>query len=663
MLILLNCLATDQSLNKKQYLIMKDTQLIKVKMIFCLQLLFFSLISCNKKNNTLIYSLHKAGNNKQELEKVLDFYKSNPADSLKYKAAVFLIENMPNHSFRKPVEGFQSAFDSIENYPKDSKRRDVFEKILDSVSKTVVSKDSKEILDIEYLTSDFLINNIELAFKAWERIPKDKRASFDDFCNFILPYRNSDEPLEKNSREKLFKKYAWVHELLDKGASLKTVVDSVTSGFDYINLPKIRNYYPVALTMSQIEKAKFGLCDDGVNYYVNVFRALGIVSAKEMVTHWGSHPSSGHSWIYTKYGKEEYATDVGGGHEDLKIKLKEESIPKVLRLTYKNQKNLFPVPLAIDVTNEYVPTVNLTVKNKLQKSILQPVISVFDKSQEWSIVSFGTYEKGILHYPNMGINVVYIAASIDNNNFHPVNYPFYIDNRKQIHYFKPTKKNIDSVGLTRKIGLSTPRNRTKIDWIQNLNGGLFEGANNPEFNNSKIIYQISNLNSVQLQKIKINSTEKFKYVRFNANGKEAFLSSLFFYGQKGQKLDGEVFEKCSFIKDWGKGTGAFDDNLYTYSGGKDFFIGLKFSEPKSIGSIEFQARNDENHIIKGEEYELFYWDKKWKSLGIQIAQDTVIYYNTPENSLLWLKNNTRGNEEHVFFINRNIKQYWPSFDN
>lgn len=635
----------------------------KIKPIIYLQLVFLILTSCNKKNNTLKDVLDKAGNNKQELEKVLDYYKANPADSLKYKAAVFLIKNMPYHSFIKPIEGFQGAFDSIQNYPKNNTRRDVFGKILDSVSQNVVIKNEVKTLDIEYVKFNYLINNIELAFKAWYRIPKNKRASFDDFCNYILPYRNSDEPLDPNSRKKLLKKYSWVYDFLDKGASLKSVVDSVTSGFGYINMIQIRKYYPIPLSIAQIEKAKFGLCDDGVNYYVNVFRALGIVCAKDMVTHWGNHPYSGHSWVYTKYGKEEYSTDVGGGHDNLKTKLKRESIPKVLRLTYKNQKNLFPVPLTIDVTNEYVSTVNVDVENELQKSILQPVICVFDKSQEWSVVSFGTYDKGILHYPNMGINTVYIAASIDNNSFHPVNYPFFIDNRKQIHYFEPTKKYIDSVGLTRKIGLSTPRNRTKIDWIKNLNDGIFEGANNPNFKNAKIIYQISNLNSVQLQKIKINTIEKFKYVRFNANGKESYLSSLRFYDKNGQKLDGKVFEESSFIKDWGNGTGAFDDNLYSFSGGKDFFIGLKFSEPKSIGSIEFQARNDENHIIKEEEYELFYWNKKWKSLGIQIAKDTVIYYNTPENSLLWLKNNTRGNEEHIFFINKDKKQYWPGFDN
>jgi hypothetical protein len=41
--------------------------------------------------------LKRAGGNRPELEKVLQHYSVNPGDSLKYKAAVFLIENMPGH--------------------------------------------------------------------------------------------------------------------------------------------------------------------------------------------------------------------------------------------------------------------------------------------------------------------------------------------------------------------------------------------------------------------------------------------------------------------------------------------------------------------------------------------------------------------------------------
>ena len=44
-------------------------------------------------------ALQSAENNRKELEKVLCHYQKNPADSLKYKAACFLIENMPFYTY------------------------------------------------------------------------------------------------------------------------------------------------------------------------------------------------------------------------------------------------------------------------------------------------------------------------------------------------------------------------------------------------------------------------------------------------------------------------------------------------------------------------------------------------------------------------------------
>ena len=63
----------------------------------------FSLIllcSCiGKKQSELEQALLLAGDNRAELEKVLKRYSTDPADSLKYRAACFLIENMPGYHY------------------------------------------------------------------------------------------------------------------------------------------------------------------------------------------------------------------------------------------------------------------------------------------------------------------------------------------------------------------------------------------------------------------------------------------------------------------------------------------------------------------------------------------------------------------------------------
>ena len=104
-------------------------------------------MACSSENQWLDTALNLAGDNRAELQKVLDRYKEEDGD--KYRAACFLIENMP----------FHGAYEG----------------------KTV--------------DSAFLVNHIEWAFKVWREQPWGKHVDFDTFCEYILPYRIGDEPL------------------------------------------------------------------------------------------------------------------------------------------------------------------------------------------------------------------------------------------------------------------------------------------------------------------------------------------------------------------------------------------------------------------------------------------------------------------------------------
>lgn len=615
----------------------RQEKTILIKSAFFIWML--SCFSC-KNESRLEMALGLAGDNRAELENELSHSKQNPSDSLKYKAAVFLIENMSYHNYRPVLSEYDRLFDSIQNYPFDVSRKGVFDKMLDSFTGTVRVPKASLLNDIKNVKSDFIINNIELAFKSWYRITEENRASFDEFCNYVLPYRSDNEPLEFSSRESLLKKYSWVYKYIDKKHGLKFVVDSIASEFAFKSLVKISEYYPQPLSISQIEKSRMGLCDDGVNYLVNVFRALGIVSAKDMVPHWGNHHGSGHSWIYVKYGKEEYSTNVQGGN-DLKVSYKNESVPKVFRKTFAYNKTSSSNPLVIDVTNTYVKTINLKVENIFDVPVSRPVICVFDRNKGWVPVAKGISKDGYeVFFKEIGGNVLYVVASINENKIECFNYPFYIDAEGDVTFFKPKRSVQDSIILTRKYGLSTPRNKSKLNWLQALNGSFFEGSDEPSFKNSTKLYEISNLNSTQVNSIDIKIKEQFKYVRFNSNGKVSWLAKLAFFDKAGVLLQGDVIKNNTVNLMWENG--AYDDDPLSFSGGENFTLGLKFDKPKTIGSIKFQSRNDDNHINIGEDYELFYWNKGWRSLGIQRAKDTVLYYDAPENALLWLQNRTKG---------------------
>lgn len=65
----------------------------KLKRLVLQGVVILLLVSgCGNRPDRLEYALEFAGKNRAELEKVLEYYKGN---SLKYRAACFLIENMP----------------------------------------------------------------------------------------------------------------------------------------------------------------------------------------------------------------------------------------------------------------------------------------------------------------------------------------------------------------------------------------------------------------------------------------------------------------------------------------------------------------------------------------------------------------------------------------
>lgn len=77
--------------------------------------------------------------------------------------------------------------------------------MLDSVKKISQNKSPTRIYDVHSLDAHILIENIDLAFKAYKYLPV-KRADFKTFCNYILPYRNKDEPIEPDVQKNLWKR-------------------------------------------------------------------------------------------------------------------------------------------------------------------------------------------------------------------------------------------------------------------------------------------------------------------------------------------------------------------------------------------------------------------------------------------------------------------------
>ena len=184
--------------------------------LFLLSLLL--AVACqNNYSPELKSALQLAGSNRQELKSVLSHYGRDRADSLKFRAACFLIENMQWHYGPqiKPSGRFWELFlleDSlvtlrelnpgIEKYEQAARGYKLGAKkmlIRKAIEESVLNYEMQS--DLQTLSSGFLIENIEAAFHVWGR-DWNKDLSFEDFCEYVLPYRFHDEAVYP-VREKL----------------------------------------------------------------------------------------------------------------------------------------------------------------------------------------------------------------------------------------------------------------------------------------------------------------------------------------------------------------------------------------------------------------------------------------------------------------------------
>ena len=112
-------------------------------------------------------------------------------------------------------------------------------------------RDTRKVYDAEVITADYLIDNIDHAFEVWGKRPWAKYYSFDDFCEYVLPYRIANEPLEA-WRRVYYDRYAATVDSMYGGSDVLEVVKAVRKKFKeegfiwntHFSLPALRRSVP-----------------------------------------------------------------------------------------------------------------------------------------------------------------------------------------------------------------------------------------------------------------------------------------------------------------------------------------------------------------------------------------------------------------------------------
>ena len=161
---------------------------ISKKTATLLMLCLTFLCSCEQKVDQ---ALKLAGDNRQELEKVLDHFKNDP-DPLKYESAKFLIENMPYHHalYGEIADQYAKAYAAMGTHAVEFR-----DSVVDAETKQLTGQAVMKVSDIRKIKAEFLIKAIDDACDLWAKVNWKNEYDQSTFFNYVLPYRLSDEPV------------------------------------------------------------------------------------------------------------------------------------------------------------------------------------------------------------------------------------------------------------------------------------------------------------------------------------------------------------------------------------------------------------------------------------------------------------------------------------
>jgi hypothetical protein len=654
--------------------------IMKNKLFCLLSVLFF--FSCQvEQNNYLEKTLIFADKNRSELEKVLFFYSKNPADSLKYKAAVFLIENMPGHFSYKNQEWLSAYYNELDtavslNYDNETNQR-----IIERISAKYQSyKAQQTVLDIQIITSEFLINNIEQAFAVWQNGEWATHVSFSDFCEYILPYKVTElQPLDnwrEYAKEMLKGDVDLLHycDLYNNSAfQAATSVSKEIIKLNQQDLPFGGIQSIPVKNIRTIGKMPFGACEDYSVLALAVMRSKGIPVMEDFTPQWPFQPQ-GHTWNVILTNKGHNMIFSAGSSNPGELHNPDTKMAKVFRRTYAINREIEKIHLSKDyvppafsnchikdVTDEYMVTSDVEIKipqtfsNKYQYAYL----AVFD-NKDWIPVHYGKVSGKKVKFEKMGRNCMYLPVFYDEHGVVPFSSPFFMTSLRLARQYKINGTETQTISVYRKYFIASHC----YEVGERMKGGIFEAANRADFMDAVLVYQIPDF-TVQSGMVRIDTLSTlYRYWRYRGPDYSfCNVGELYFYQGGNQKPVYVKIIGTEGSKPINNKEVAFDgdpltlfDSKYSVGG----WVGLDFGKPVKIDHISYTPRGDGNDITPGDIYEFLYWsDDHWISLGKQEATDIKLAYeNVPMNTIYWVRNLSRGRDERIFTYEGGKQVFW-----
>lgn len=397
-------------------------------------------------------AIDSAGKNGAELEKVIAHYRT-VGDSLKFEAALFLIGNMPGHGYAtydlKDTAGNVVAFD-VGVFPTYDSLTRAFGAL--EAEHGVLDFEKNELQpDLETIGAGYLIDQIDLAFRAWRERPWAAHLSFDDFCQYVLPYRGSNEPLEP-WREYFFERYAHLGDSMVDSSDPTEAASLINNDImTYFTFDPRYYYHPTDQGLAEMLRTGVGRCEDMTNLSIYAMRANGLAVTSDYTPAWAD-AGNNHAWnaILTRDGKvtpfmgaEANPGRYGLAHRPAKVYRKTFAQQKDNLVFQKHKQEKLAPWLSgksyVDVTEHYSDlciSINVELDKPAPDSVDITYLCVFN-SGEWKPIHWARIDDGTAVFDRMSGGLLYLPALYLNEEVVPYGAPLVYRSEFDAQHFQP----------------------------------------------------------------------------------------------------------------------------------------------------------------------------------------------------------------------------------
>lgn len=599
------------------------------------------LQGCRQGSEQLVAALKCSGTNRAELEKILNHYAQDPADSLKWKSAVFLIENMPGHYTLDgdSIRRFKARIDTMKNLSPEAKR--VLLTLPDERPDQFGITFRTE--DITTITADHLIGHIESVFRLKDLCPWLSGINFEIFSEYLLPYRIGHEIPERSAdtispelKKQMDFAIRYYHDCQHSIHSIASYIEKSENFIFYSNLSDtlLKKYLQSPDHIHQMSLLRL--------------RRLGIPATIDFkpVRRPGDNEPVWHNEIDPRTKIKTYYRILG------------QNSGKIYRSTFSRQSFLtadtgeyipafFLNPFQKEVTDIYMYTADIRFHLPVATHNRYAYLALHN-GQEWQPIAIGEIKGQECRFTGMEKACVYLPVYYPDGKMTPLGDPFILNNQGKMIPLTKVPDTLQSVEIKRIRPYSGI-----YDYNQNyILESVIECADNINFTHADTAYTIRRSPYYNFETIQIDSTKKKRFWRIRKAYSWGDLSELHFVTR--QEAEGRVIGPDTL------NAYKLTDNNPATSKNVRQWIGMDFGKPVALSCIKYMTANDNNNIYTGKEYELFYDQQgKWISAGIQKATNhSVVFTGIPVHGLYVVKCKTDDKNGYIFTIEKGKVRFW-----